>query len=92
LLRIGGERETLRTILNDEVRRGRIAYHSTSRRYELNGAVEPELLAALRSLVALEAADRSRPAGGRRERGEADPGGGGASRPSLNREAWKWSR
>jgi hypothetical protein len=44
--RVGGDREILARILSQEVRRGRIDYLSSSRRYHLNG-VDHELRAAL---------------------------------------------
>ena len=37
----------LRLVLNDEVRRGTVEYHSTTRRYTLNGALDAETRAAL---------------------------------------------
>jgi hypothetical protein len=55
-------------VLRDEVRRGRVTYHSTSRRYRLNGALEPELRAALQAFAPPEPVDHSRPAGGRSRR------------------------
>jgi hypothetical protein len=44
--RVGGDREILARILDQEVRRGRIDYLSSSRRYRMNG-VDPGLRAAL---------------------------------------------
>ncbi len=37
-------------VLRDEVRLGRIDYHSTMRRFAVNGGLDPELRQALRSL------------------------------------------
>ncbi len=48
--RVGGERATPVTILNEEVRRGRIDYRSTSRRYSMNGALPDDVRRALRDL------------------------------------------
>jgi hypothetical protein len=47
LLRVGGDRATLLTILNEEVRAGRV--HLAASRYSLNG--DAELRAALLSLT-----------------------------------------
>ena len=49
-LRVGGERHSLELVLRDELRRGRVDYHSSSRRYSVNGGVSPELRAALLEL------------------------------------------
>ena len=46
----GGSPELLAWVLRDELRRGRIEYHSTSRRYVLNGGIPEEVKAALREL------------------------------------------
>jgi hypothetical protein len=43
--------QTLRRVLAEEVRLGRIEYRSTSRRYLLNGDLDPETAAALRALA-----------------------------------------
>jgi len=40
-----------RLLLRDELRRERIAYHSTSRRYVLNGGLDEETKQALRDLA-----------------------------------------
>lgn len=48
------EREWLTWALRDELRRGRNAYHSTSRRYVWNGGLPADVKQALRHL-ALEA-------------------------------------
>ena len=40
----------LRRVLTQEVRGGRVDYHSTSRRYRLNGGLDRETVAALRQL------------------------------------------
>jgi hypothetical protein len=44
------EREWLAWALRDEVRRGRIEYRSTSRRYVLNGGLPEDVKQALRDL------------------------------------------
>jgi hypothetical protein len=49
-LRVGGDRDELALILRDEVRRGRVEYRSTSRRYVLNGEIDAATRAALRAL------------------------------------------
>jgi hypothetical protein len=49
--RVGGERRLLARVLNDEVVAGRIDYHSTSRRYRLNGGLPADLKAALLALA-----------------------------------------
>lgn len=46
-LRVGGDRGSLWAVLRNEVRRGRIDYHSTTRRYVLSGGVDPALRQAL---------------------------------------------
>ena len=46
-LRVGGDRGSLWVVLRNEVRRGRIDYHSTTRRYVLNGGLDPALRQAL---------------------------------------------
>lgn len=38
------------TVLNDEIRRGRIDYSSTMRRYSVNGGMPPDLRDALLDL------------------------------------------
>jgi hypothetical protein len=48
--RVGGDRRTLVTILGDEECRGRVDYHSTSRRYRLNGGLPADVVVALRAL------------------------------------------
>jgi hypothetical protein len=48
LQRIGGDRQTLALVLRDEVAAGRIDYHASSRRYSVNGGLDPELRAAFR--------------------------------------------
>jgi hypothetical protein len=48
--RVGGSRETLVTILNDERRKGTIDYCSTMRRYSVNGGMSDDLHAALLEL------------------------------------------
>jgi hypothetical protein len=40
----------LRRVLRDELRRGRIVYHATSRRFELNGHLPADVKEALRKL------------------------------------------
>jgi hypothetical protein len=45
--RVGGDRGSLWVVLRNEVRRGRIDYHSTTRRYVLNGGLDPALRQAL---------------------------------------------
>jgi len=42
--------ETLRRVLRDEIRRGSVDYHSTSRRYSLNGGLPEEVKRALLAL------------------------------------------
>ena len=46
-LRVGGDRGSLWAVLRNEVRRGRIDYHSTTRRYVLNGGLDPAVRKAL---------------------------------------------
>ena len=46
-LRVGGDRGSLWVVLRNEVRLGRIDYHSTTRRYVLNGGLDPALRQAL---------------------------------------------
>lgn len=46
-LRVGGDRGSLWTILRNEVRSGRIDYHSTTRRYRLNGGLPGDVKLAL---------------------------------------------
>ena len=46
-LRVGGDRGSLWAVLRNEVRRGRIDYHPTTRRYVLNGGLDPALRQAL---------------------------------------------
>jgi hypothetical protein len=48
-LRVGGDRATLATGLRDELARGRIEFHSTSRRHRMN-RIDPELRGALLEL------------------------------------------
>jgi hypothetical protein len=45
------EREWLVYVLRDELRRGTIEYHSTSRRYTLNGRLPEDVKQALRELA-----------------------------------------
>jgi hypothetical protein len=45
-----GDRESLQIVLNDELRRGRIDYCSTLRRYSMNGALPDDVRRALRDL------------------------------------------
>jgi len=52
--------ETLRRVLADEVARGTVDYHSTSRRFVLNGGLDLETREALLQLD-LPDVDRSRP-------------------------------
>jgi CRP-like cAMP-binding protein len=47
--RVGGDRETLQTVLNSQRARGTIDYSSTMRRYSLNG-IDPALREALLDL------------------------------------------
>lgn len=49
-LRIGGDRATLWRILRNEVQRGRIDYHTTSKRYVLNGGFPAYVKRALLDL------------------------------------------
>jgi hypothetical protein len=46
-LRVGGDRRSLWAVLRSEVRRGRINYHSTTKRYVLNGGLDPAVRKAL---------------------------------------------
>ena len=46
-LRVGGDRGSLWAVLRNEVRRGRIDYHSTTKRYVLNGGLDPAVRKAL---------------------------------------------
>ena len=46
-LRVGGDRGSLWAVLRSEVRRGWIDYHPTTRRYVLNGGLDPALRQAL---------------------------------------------
>jgi hypothetical protein len=46
-LRVGGDRGSLWTVLRNEVRLGRINYHSTTKRYVLNGGLDPAVRKAL---------------------------------------------
>ena len=48
--RVGGDRGSLWAVLRNEVRRGRIDYHSTTRRYALNGGLDPAVRKALLDL------------------------------------------
>jgi hypothetical protein len=41
---------TLRRVLRDEIHRGRIEYHSTTRRFVMNGGLDPETRRALLDL------------------------------------------
>jgi hypothetical protein len=50
LERVGGDPATLRIILREEIERGVIEYHSTSRRYVLNGGLPEDVKAALREI------------------------------------------
>jgi hypothetical protein len=45
-----GDEAVLAYVLRDELRRGTIDYHSSSRRYVLNGKLDAETLAAFRDL------------------------------------------
>lgn len=45
-----GDPAVLAYVLRDEVRRGRVEYHSTSRRYVLNGGLPEDVKQALRKL------------------------------------------
>ena len=49
-LRVGGDRGSLWVVLRNEVRRGRIDYHPTTRRYVLNGGLDPAVRKALLDL------------------------------------------
>ena len=49
-LRVGGDRGSLWAVLRNEVRRGRIDYHPTTRRYALNGGLDPAVRKALLDL------------------------------------------
>ena len=46
-LRVGGDRGSLWAVLRNEVRRGSIDYHSTTKRYVLNGGLDPAVRKAL---------------------------------------------
>jgi hypothetical protein len=46
----GADPAVLATVLRQEVERGIVEYHSTSRRYVLNGALPPSVKRALRDL------------------------------------------
>ena len=46
-LRVGGDRGSLWAVLRNEVRRGRIDYHTTTKRYVLNGGLDPAVRKAL---------------------------------------------
>ncbi len=46
-LRVGGDRGSLWRVLRNEVRRGRIDYHYTMKRYVLNGGFPADLRQAL---------------------------------------------
>jgi hypothetical protein len=46
-LRVGGDRGSLWAVLRKEVRLGRIDYHSPTRRYVLNGGLDPAVRKAL---------------------------------------------
>ena len=46
-LRVGGDRGSLWAVLRNEVRRGQIDYHPTTKRYVLNGGLDPALRQAL---------------------------------------------
>jgi hypothetical protein len=50
LRRVGGDRAMLSLVLNDEVRRGRVDYLGSSRRYRLNGGLPADVRAALLAL------------------------------------------
>jgi hypothetical protein len=45
-----GDRAVLAWVLRDELRRGRIDYHGSSRRYVLNGGLPEDVKAAMRDL------------------------------------------
>ena len=47
-LRVGGDRGSLWTVLRNEVRSGRIDYHSTTTRYQLNGGLPADVKLAVR--------------------------------------------
>ena len=49
-LRVGGDRGSLWVVLRNEVRRGRIDYHPTTRRYVLDGGLDPAVRKALLDL------------------------------------------
>ena len=49
-LLVGGDRGSLWVVLRNEVRRGRIDYHPTTRRYVLNGGLDPAVRKALLDL------------------------------------------
>jgi hypothetical protein len=53
--------ELLAYVLRDERRRGRIEYHSTSRRYAFNGGIPEDVKAALRGRRRSSASSSSRP-------------------------------
>jgi hypothetical protein len=60
--RTGSPAEAIATILADEVRRGRVTYHSTTRRFELRrDAFPPDVIAALRDLEPWSSADLAGP-------------------------------
>jgi hypothetical protein len=46
-LRVGGDRGSLWRVLSNEVRRGRIDFHYTTKRYVLNGGLPSDLRQAL---------------------------------------------
>ncbi len=46
-LRVGGDRGSLWAVLRNEIRLGRIDYHSTTKRYVLNGGLDPAVRKAL---------------------------------------------
>jgi hypothetical protein len=51
LQRVGGDPARLRLILDQEVERGVVDYHSTSRRYSMNGHLPDDTKIALRDLA-----------------------------------------
>ena len=48
--RVGGDRKTLAYVLRDEVRLGRVTFHSTMRRFELNGGMPADVRDSLHLL------------------------------------------
>jgi hypothetical protein len=61
-------------VLANEVRRGRVDYCGSSRRYVLNGALDPGTVAALRALT-LPEPNGSQPTSGERSARLSEPAG-----------------